>query len=127
MKSKITLYYKSLVNKDRNFVLDNGSGTSTLETYLATLTKTTITDFQYIKNDLSISIKINASQTGLEMIDSKNLNYVKIENYTETEGSPIVYEKAMYYFVINKIWRSKETIELVLSMDTLNCFKFNSE
>ena len=116
MKSTITLYYKSLVNAEKNFVLDNGTSTSTIETYLATLTKETIVDFQYIKHKLSLSIKINKDQTNLEMVDSKDLNYCKIQN-----GS----EKIYYYFIINKKWTGKDTIELVLTMDTLNTFRFN--
>lgn len=127
MKSKITLYYKSLLNPEKNFILDDGNGTSKLETYLSSLTKTTINDFQYIKNQLSVSIKINSSQVNLEMIDNKDLNYVKIENYTEVPNSDNVYERAMYYFVTNKIWRSQSTIELVLTMDTLNTFEYNKD
>ena len=38
--STITLYYKSLINKDKNFILDNPSnGKSTIENYLGTLEK----------------------------------------------------------------------------------------
>lgn len=118
MKSTITLFYKSLVNKEKNFVLDDGNGNSRLEPYLSTLQKSVINDFQYIKIQLSLSIKIDMNQTNLEMIDSKDLNYVKIQNGTE---------RAYYYFVVSKTWRSKETIELVLAMDTLNSFKFNSD
>lgn len=118
MKSTITLFYKSLVNKEKNFVLDDGNGNSRLEQYLSTLQKSVINDFQYIKIQLSLSIKIDMNQTNLEMIDSKDLNYVKIQNGTE---------RPYYYFVVSKTWRSKETIELVLAMDTLNCFKFNSD
>lgn len=118
MKSTITLFYKSLVNKEKNFVLDDGNGNSRLEQYLSTLQKVVINDFQYIKIQLSLSIKIDMNQINLEMIDSKDLNYVKIQNGTE---------RAYYYFVVSKTWRSKETIELVLAMDTLNCFKFNSD
>ena len=118
MKSTITLFYKSLVNKEKNFVLDDGNGESRLENYLSTLQKVVINDFQYIKIQLSLSIKIDMNQTNLEMIETKDLNYIKIQNGNE---------RSYYYFVISKTWRSKETIELVLSMDTLNCFKFNED
>ena len=122
MKSRVTLYYKSLANKEKNFVLDDGNGNSRLETYLNSLQKVVLEDFQYTKHQLSLSIKIDSNQTNLEMVDSKDLNYVKIQNY---DGD--VFEKSMFYFVISKVWRAKNTIELVLSMDTLNSFKFNED
>lgn len=124
MKSKVTLYYKSLVNKEKNFVLDNQDGTSALETYLSTLTSESINEFQYVKQGLSVSIKLNKSQVALEMVDSKDLNYVKIQNYDVVDNQEVL-EKAYYYFVIAKNWKAKDTIELVLSMDTLNTFRFN--
>lgn len=127
MKSKVTLYYQSLINKDKNFILDNlTSGNIEIENYLSTLTQTEITGFQYVKQQLSVFIKINSNQANLEMIDSKDLNYVKIANY-DVVNNVDVFEKAHYYFVVSKNWRSKDTIELVLSMDTLNTFKFNSD
>lgn len=123
MKSIVTLYYKSLVNKEKNFVLDNPDGSQSIETYLATLTKQTINDFQYIKQALSVSIKIDLNQEKLEMIDTNDINYVSIQNVDEN-NTPL---KKYYYFVIAKNWKSKETIEFVLSMDTLNTFKFNND
>lgn len=122
MKSRITLYYKSLVNKEKNFVLDDGNGNSRIENYLNSLQKVILEDFQYTKHQLSLSIKIDSNQTNLEMVDSKDLNYVKIQNYNGD-----VFEKSIFYFVISKVWRAKNTIELVLSMDTLNSFKFNED
>lgn len=124
MKSKVILYYKSLVNQNKNFIMDNLSGSSTIETYLATLTKTEINNFQYIKQQLSLSIKVNMNQANLEMVDSKDLNYISITNFND-ESTPVVNEKTYYYFIINKIWRGKDTIELVLAMDTLNSFRYN--
>ena len=118
MKSTIVLYYKSLVNAEKNFALVNLGGTPVIENYISGLTKTTISDFQYIKHRLVLSIKINMNQTNLEMVDSKDLNYVRIVNTGE---------KPVYYFVIDKKWIAKDTIELVLSMDTLNSFKFNAD
>lgn len=124
MKSKVTLYYQSLINKEKNFVLDNQDGTSALETYLASLTSESINEFQYVKQGLSVSIKINKNQVSLDMINSKDLNYVKIQNYDVVNNVEVL-EKAYYYFVIAKNWKAKDTIEIVLSMDTLNTFRFN--
>lgn len=118
MKSVVTLYYKSLVHQSKNLILDYPNGTSAIESYLTTLQKEEINDFQYVKHSLSVAIKINKNQTALEMIESKDINYVKIQNGEE---------KACYYFIISKNWKSTETIELVLSMDTLNSFRFNHD
>ena len=119
MMSTITLYYNSLLNKDKNFILDDGNNHRRVEQYLATLTKDTINNFQYVKQALSITIKINMEQTRLMMGNNAyDLNYVKIQNGNENP---------CYYFIINKNWLSQNTIELVLSMDTLNSFTFNSD
>lgn len=127
MKSVVTLYYKSLITKDKNFILDNVIGSSQIETYLYTLQSVVFSNYQYVKQQLSLSIKLNMSQTSLEMTDTKNINYVKIQNYTEGDGGADVLEKAYYYFVVNKTWKARDTIELVLSMDTLNTFTYNSD
>ena len=118
--STITLYYKSLINKDKNFILDNPSnGKSTIENYLGTLEKEVITGFQYIKHSLALSIKIDKSQDYLNMgLDARDLNYIKIQN----DG-----ENAKYYFIVGKTWKSESTIELMINMDTLNSFQFNRD
>ena len=120
MTSTLTLYYKSLINKDKNFILDNpNNGKSTIETYLATLEKQVINDFQYVRQGLSILIKINKTQDDLMMgHNARDLNYVKIQN-----GS----ENPCYYFIIKKEWKSANTIELLLNMDTLNTFEYNKD
>lgn len=125
MKSKVRLYYNSLVNKEKNFVLDYlHDGSSAIEVYLNTLTNILIDKFEYVKQGLSVSIKINKNQTALEMVDPKDLNYVRIQNYEDAGGTEVL-ERPYYYFVISKSWKAKDTIELVLSMDTLNTFRFN--
>lgn len=119
MTSTITLYYKSLINKEKNFILDKPNGQSAIETYLATLESQVISNFQYVKQGLSIIIKINKTQDDLMMgHNARDLNYVKIQNGSETP---------CYYFIINKMWKSQNTIELVLNMDTLNTFQFNKD
>lgn len=118
MNSTITLYYECLVEQDRNFLLDI-NGAKGIETYLQTLTKSTINNFQYVKQALKVAIKIDASQSGLNMgSGSQDLNYVKIQNGNENP---------CYYFVISKTWKSQNTIELVLEMDTLNTYQYNSD
>lgn len=130
MKSKVVLYYKSLVQEGRNFILDDSSGNQTIQDYLDTLTSVEITDFQYIKHDLVVAIKLDMSQVNLELgNDNIDLNYVSITNYTEAENEEDepTYEKTMYYFVAKKNWKATKTIELVLHMDTLNSCTWNSE
>lgn len=118
MTSRLTLYYKSLLHPGRNFALDDLSGNRTIETYLSTLQKTEAEGFQYIKHGLNVSIKVDASQAGLEMSDSKDVNYAKVQNGEE---------RPVYYFVVGKSWKSGNTIELRLQMDTLNTLKYNED
>lgn len=119
MTSTITLYYNCLVEKEKNFILDNPNGTKAIETYLATLTSSIINNVQYVKQKLNLTIKLDMSQTGLNMgTGASDLNYVKIQNDAQNP---------YYYFVDNKRWVSENTIELVLQMDTLNTFRFNSD
>lgn len=119
--STITLYYKSLLNKDKNFILDNpNNGKSAVENYLSTLEKQVITGFQYVKHQVVLSIKIDKNQDALNMgLDSQDLNYIKIQN--QGEASP------KYYFIVGKTWKAESTIELTLNMDTLNSFEFNKD
>lgn len=124
MKSIVKLYYKSLVQEDRNFIIDD-RGANTISDYLNTLTSTTIHGFQYIKHDLTLSIKIDMSQVQLELgTDSKDLNYCSIANCKDDES---VVERTIYYFISKKNWKSENTIELVLHMDTLNTFRINED
>ena len=116
----LTLYYKSLLNKDKNFILDNpNNGKSTIETYLATLENDVITGFQYQKHQMVLILKIDRNQSALNMgKNAQDLNYIKIQN----EG-----ENPKYYFIIGKNWKAENTIELVCNMDTLNSFEFNRD
>ena len=118
--STLTLYYKSLLNKDKNFILDNPStGKTEVEAYLSTLTSQTISGFQYIKHNVFLTIKLDKSQDALNMgIDSQDLNYIKIQNQGDSPK---------YYFIVGKNWKGENTIELTLHMDTLNSFEFNRD
>lgn len=118
MTSKLTLYYKSLLHPGRNFALDDLSGNRTIETYLSTLQKSEAEGFQYIKHGLNVMVKVDASQAGLEMSDSKDINYAKVQNGEE---------RPVYYFVVGKTWKSENTIEMRLQMDTLNTLKYNED
>ena len=119
MTSTLTLYYKSLINKDKNFILDKPNGKSAIENYLTTLESQVISGFQYVKHSLAVTIKLNKSQDELMMgHNARDLNYIKIQNGTENP---------YYYFIVKKDWKSENTIELLLNMDTLNTFEFNKD
>ena len=124
MKSEINLYYKSLVEEDKNFIVES-NGTNSISTYLVTLTKVTKTGFQYIKHNLTLSIKIDMSQTNLEFGSNlKDMNYCSIKNYDDVTHTE---ENIVYYFIAKKNWKSENTIELVLHMDTLNTFQWQTD
>ena len=126
-QSKINLYYKSLIQEDKNFIIDDGAANS-IQDYLDTLDSVTMTRMQYVKHALVVSIKIDAYQDWLEMgVASNDINYCSITNYVEDEDHEITYERTMYYFIVNKTWKSQSTIELVLHMDTLNTFDMNGD
>lgn len=116
--STITIFKHSILTHDKNFALDKNGSDLAIEEYLSTLDYETIQKFQYVKQGLSLVIKINKSQTQLSYAESNDWNYCKIIN---DNGTPC------YYFIVKKEWMSKETIALSLVMDTLNTFKFNTD
>lgn len=110
--STLKLYKSTKLLPDKNYIVDS------LADYLNSFTGTniiTISDFQYIKHSLSLSVKINQNQSLLEFSNASNdFNYMSIQNDDETYP--------VYYFILSKRWKAKETCELVLKMDTLNTF-----
>ena len=115
-----TLYfYKLPINLlDKNFVLES------IETYLATLTPVTKTNFQYQRFDLEKTIKVNLSQDYQLNINAiTKYNYLKVT--TQDSSSPA--KTATYYYFIKKARQvSESTIEFSVEMDTLNTFNFSS-
>jgi len=110
MTSTITLYKDSKIIPSRNFVVEG------IETYLAGLTKVSITDFQYLRNDLNLSIKINKSQIWTDSNNLYNYNYLKVSQ------NSINY----YYFILKKTQVAESTIVLDLLMDTLNTYPWGT-
>lgn len=86
--------------------------------YLATFSPTTITDFQYVKNALEVSIKIDVGQINAQPNATLGYKYVSIQNGTD----PIA-----YYYVKKPIWRSKSCVEFQLVMDVLNTYNDGSD
>ena len=85
-----------------------------IESYLATKTSKTISNFQYIKNELEIGINVDLSQEYSQPKSTKNYKYVSIQN----DG-----ELIHYYFIKNMIWRSKTCVRFELVMDVLNTYQ----
>ena len=85
-----------------------------LEDYLATKTYKNITDFQYVKNELELSINVDISQEYSQPRSTTNFKYVSIQNYGEL---------VHYYFVKKATWRSKTCVRFDLVMDVLNTFQ----
>lgn len=108
--SAITLYKDSAITPARNFIVDD------IDTYLATLSKISISSFQYLRNDLRLTIKINKDQDYVEAIDTYNYNYLKA----------VQKGVSYYYFILRKTQIAQSTIALELLMDTANTFKWNT-
>ena len=111
--STIKLYKNCKIKKEKNFVVES------IESYLGTLNPDVISNFQYQKHSLFLSIKIDSSEAGQEFNTTSNINYVSIQN---SNSSVIV-----YYFVTKITPRAESTLQLELEMDTLNTFKFGTD
>ena len=106
MTSKLT-FYQCEITPEKNCIVDD------ITSYLNSLTSNVVDNFQYIKLDLDLYIKINSSQTNVA-----NFNY----NYVAVKNSDV--SKVYYYFIIGSPkWISQNTIQLQLSLDTLNTFR----
>ena len=82
MTSKLT-FYQCEITPEKNCVVDD------ITNYLNSLTSNVVDNFQYIKLDLDLYIKINSSQTNVA-----NFNY----NYVAVKNSDV--SKVYYYFII---------------------------
>lgn len=129
--ASILKIYKTQLTPARNALLDN------IEDYLYkienqpayytgsdTLTYTD-NNFQYIKPDLDITIKINVPKDNNNLFDSIG-NYVRIEQEQgieeDSDDSSDDHVSIWYYFIIGSRWIAQSTLELSLSLDTINTF-----
>ena len=85
-----------------------------IASYLGTKAKKTISDFQYIKNELELSINVEISQSYSQPRSETNFKYVSIQNPDEA---------IHYYFVKKATWRSKACVRFELVLDVLNTFQ----
>ena len=102
--SQIALY-KTNITPERNCKVDD------LGYYLITCESEIISDFQYKVIKLDDTIKLNMSQNNTPNFP---YNYLAIKRGNET--------KIYYYFIINSNWKSENTVELQISLDTINTF-----
>lgn len=113
--STIVLYsvFKSFI--DKNFVVENVLGLLVDSHYTKTTITKTINDFQYIKIQKNLVLKLNLGQIYSE---PRNFpyNYVRIQN----SDNNINY----YYVVRNVRWISSSCVEVQLEMDVLNTFEW---
>ena len=116
--STIKIYKTGIMNPSKNYIIED------ISTWLSSYLVATITDFQYIKHSLLLNIKINKDQADMEFISANRWDYVSIENQVGANTSD---RKKCYYFIIGRSWKSENTIELQLSMDTLNTFTWNTD
>lgn len=93
------------------FGIDQNAKLDSISDYLNTLTPYVIENFQYVKHDLDIFIKVNLNQS---QAFQSTYNYVSIKN------SDI--SRTYYYYIIKTEWVAQSTVRLHLSIDDLNTF-----
>ena len=108
MTSTLILYKSCKIREEKLFIVDD------ITSYLATLTKETITGFQYQRQGMTLRVKINKSQDVLNFIATNDFNYASIQNDSQ---------KVCYYFIKSKKQLADSTTELELTMDTINTFR----
>lgn len=104
--STIKLYITN-ITPERNCKVDD------IATYLESCNMMTIGNFQYSKILLDDTIKLNWNQNELP-----NFPF----NYLSIKKSDDINNKTYYYFILNNNWRSENTVELQISLDTINTF-----
>lgn len=81
--------------------------------YLNQFQPETITNFQYVKNMLEVSIKVIKDQSASQPTANPSVKYVSIKNDNENIA---------YYYVKRTSWRSKNCVQYDLVMDVLNTY-----
>lgn len=99
------ILYQTEITPERNCKVDD------MNAYLRTCSQKVIEDFQYFKAELDTTVKVNMPQANTPNFP---YNYFTIAN----EGENFVY----YYFILGTKWLSANTIQLKLSLDTINTF-----
>lgn len=100
-------FYTTNITPEKNCKVDD------LVNYLETCNKMTVGNFQYSKIKLDDTIKIDWNQNELP-----NFPF----NYLSIKKSDDINDKTYYYFILNNSWKSENTVELQISLDTINTF-----
>ena len=113
--SVVKLYKNDILTPGRNAMYAASETASGFSTWLSNSLKMTITDFQYVKHGLNISIKIDANQVIINKdIPDYPYNYVSITN--SDDG------RTFYYFIMDIEWVSQNTVRFILSIDSIATF-----
>lgn len=107
MATSTIVLYTTNITPERNCKVDD------IATYLESCNKMTIGSFQYSKILLDDTIKLDWNQNELPNFP---FNYLSIKKSDDTN------DKTYYYFILNNNWRSQNTVELQISLDTINTF-----
>lgn len=113
--SVVKLYKNDILTPGRNAMYAASETASGFSTWLSNSLQRTITDFQYVKHGLNISIKIDANQVIINKdIPDYPYNYVSITN--SDDG------RTFYYFIMDIEWVSQNTVRFILSIDSVATF-----
>lgn len=113
--SYIKLYYSSQwrLIKNKLMVIED------IEKYLSSFDFLAISNYQYVKHDVAITLKFDLSQRYTDNLINDGIKYVSITN-NDTNNT-------FYYYVDNAEWRARECVRLTLSLDILNTFKYGTD
>ena len=105
MATSTVILYQTSITPEKNCVVEQ------LSSYLAGCSFLTFNDFQYVKIEYDTTIKVNVNQQYDKDFD---YNYAKITNSSQARD--------YYYFILGTRWISQNTLELSLSLDSLNTY-----
>lgn len=115
IRNSVIKLYKSEITPVKNCICED------IHYYLNDLDNTlTINDFQYIKHDLEIKIKLNGDLY-TEQITKYQYNFLSITN-GDYNTTPATTELTYYYFIRAIEYISPSCVSLTLNLDTLNTF-----
>ena len=119
MIATVKLYKSTKILDEKNFMVDF------LTDYLATLSNTLTYTINYFKFDKKEpTLKLQLREENIEMLAGNDYNYLSITNQPTTTPNNT---RTYYYFIINKIWKSENCVELQLKLDSLNTLKWNTD